>query len=455
MRIRGWKLAAGVFLFILFYYRGFSRNYIGGDDVWLIDSAPKGLGRVLELFSDIGGTYRPIPFSLFSIYRLFGENTVLMHWIPIVLHAANSVLVLAFAGLFTSSRFAALTSALVYSLSHIVFFDVYTLTGLVDQIFMVVSLITLFALVKYLRTGRKGWFWMSAGTFVVAIFSKESFVSIALVALYLIFSQVGRGMNRKRIGEAAWYFIPTVIYFALKLFFYREQGEAYTYNIQLDQLTENILHYGLWLVNWRHGWQMGMPYEPNRFHDVFSFMYALMLGQAAHHLLRKHRSEIVLPAVIGIAGLVPFYFLKRALPFYAEFTLIGVSLLIVKYANTLNVRRVPFLILVLVFTVYFSQTSLAQWVKYSFSARGVEAAEQYKLQVVDAYDWSKYKKLCLNNLGEYELWATGVGQLVNLGGERVEVQVVRDCARDDEIQIEWDGGSYVSPKEKTDEESSQ
>lgn len=418
-------IVTGLFAFILFYYSGFTKSFVGGDDIWLYMSAPGGWDRVRELFADIGGTYRSIPFSLFSIYRLFDGNISLMHWVPIVLHAVNVVLVYLLARKISGSRFGAIVGSVMYGVSHIVFFDVFTLTGLVDQLFLLFSLGAIYTLENKPR--------LSLILFILAMFSKESFVSVLLVISYFFWKR------RAKWKTWAQYWVPTVIYFFLKFLLYRQQGEAYSYIINLPTLGRNLFDYGLWLINWRHGWQMGMPYPPHPYYDLVSVLFAGLLGLAAWNTWCTKRKIFWLGLWWGVVGLLPFYFLGRALPFYLEFSLIGVIIVI---ASGISKKRLLGMVLVGL-AIYMSLTTKVQWSEYSFSARGVQAAEKFRDQVIMQYDWNQYDTLCLTGMGEYELWATGVGQLVNINNNQIEVRINEECNESTDLRVQYQQEQYA------------
>lgn len=355
-----------------------------------------------------------------------------MHWVPIVLHGLNVILVYLLAKGLSKAKWGAVAAAVTYGVSHIVFFDVFTLTGLVDQVFLLFSLGSILLLLRYFEVSKyqKEWFIASWGLFILAMFSKESFVSVLLVLSYILWQK------RVRWKYYLVYWVPTIIYFFLKLGQYRQQGAAYSYVINLETLRKNLFDYGLWLINWRHGWQMGMPYPPHSYYDLVSVSFAILVGLAVWNVWRKNRQLFRFACWWGAVGLLPFYFLGRALPFYLEFSLIGVCLMIA------GGKRERWLLLGL--AIYMSVTTRSQWVINSFSARGVQAAEQYQKEVVEKYDWSKYDTLCLTGMGEYELWATGVGQLVNMMSYPVGVRINEQCEKPKNLEILYAGKHYLS-----------
>ena len=337
-----------------------------------------------------------------------------MHWVPIALHSINVVFIYLLARKLSGSGKGAIVGAIVYGVSHIVFFDVFTLTGLVDQVFLLFSLGSIYLFLNK----QVGCSWI---LFILAMFSKESFVSVLLVITYLLWQR------RVHWKYYLAYWIPTLIYFLLKLSLYRQQGEAYSYIINLDTLGKNLFDYALWIINWRHGWQMGMPYPPHKYYDLVSLVYGGLIGICTWSVWRGKRELFWLAMWWGVVGLVPFYFLSRALPFYLEFSLIGVCLMIA------GARYEKWLILGL--AIYMSLTTRAQWVNNSFSARGVQAAKKFRDEVIYKYDWTKYSTLCLSGMGEYELWATGVGQLVNMMGNEVKIKINNNCKGATELEV--------------------
>ena len=243
----------------------------------------------------------------------------------------------------------------VRSITHRIF-DVFTLTGLVDQVFLLFSLGSIYLFLNKIV----GWSWI---LFILAMFSKE-LVSVLLVITYFLW--------RKRSNWKYWamYWGPTVIYFVLKLMLYRQQGEAYSYVMSWETLGKNLFDYGLWIINWRHGWPMGMPYDPHRYYDLVSLMYGGLIGVATWSVWQTNRKLFWLSVWWGAVGLLPFYFLGRALPFYLEFSLIGMCLMLA------GGKSEKWLIAGL--AIYMSLTTRAQWVTNSFSARGVQAAEKFR-----------------------------------------------------------------------------
>lgn len=410
---------------------------MGGDDIWLYMSAPGGWARIGELFADIGGTYRPIPFSLFAVYHWFGSNVGAMHWVPMVLHAANVVLVYLLARHLSRSKVGAIVAALVYGVSHIVFFDVFTLTGLVDQVFLLFSLGSIWALLRYFEVSKYqlGWAALTWILFILAMFCKESFVSVLLVISYLLWRK------RENLKHYLAFWGPTAAYFGFKLLLYRQQGAAYSYVIEPVTLGRNLFDYGLWLINWRHGWQMGMPYPPHPYYDWVSLAYAGLIGAAAWSLWRHKRELFGLAFWWGLVGLLPFYFLGRALPFYLEFSLIGIVIVIAGGVSVMK-HRWLYAVTLAGLALYMSVTTKAQWVTHSFSARGVQAAEQYQREVVAKHDWSQYDELCLQGMKEYELWATGVGQLVNMMGYPTSVVINQACGNIGTLSLEYKNEHY-------------
>lgn len=418
-------MITGLVAFILLYYRGFANYFVGGDDIWLYMSAPHNWERIKELFMDIGGTYRPIPFSLFSIYHVFGSNVYGMHWVPIILHSVNVILVYLLARKLSGSWYGAIVASLVYGVSHIVFFDVFTLTGLVDQVFLLFGLGSILLLLHQ----KVRWSWI---LFILAMFSKESFVSVLLVITYHLW--------QKR-SNWKYYFAycgPTAIYFLLKLGLYRQQGAAYSYVINLNTLGHNLFDYGLWIINWRHGWQMGMPYEPHKYYDLISLLYGGLIGMTAWRTWKTNRKLFWLSSWWGAVGLIPFYFLGRTLPFYLEFSLIGMVMIVAGGVYKKWILGSSLVVL----AIYMSLTTKAQWVTNSFSARGVQAAAQFRDQVIRKYDWNQYNTLCLSGMGEYELWSTGVGQAINMLGNNVEVKINQECPGAKVLRNIYEDGQY-------------
>jgi len=391
----------------LIYYFDVFKFFIGGDDVIHLVNAPNTATKIIEKFTYFD-QYRPIPLSLFGLYHLIPFNTVHYHLFSIILLAF--VLLLFFLYLvkiLKISRPISITTVLLLTLSHIVYYLVYTLAGIGDLIFLIFFWTTIITYSLYLKSAKSILLLISCLGFLGALFSKEIFIAIPIIltANQLIFDV------KKQAKKLLLFWIPTFIYFIIKFTVYSSTDPNYTYNISATRLIENTKHFTLWLVNYQHGWQMGMPMPVDIGYKFAILLNAIIFFYLIYKAFKIDRKITLFIVIWAIAGLVPFLFLQRVLVFYLNITLFAVYTLVAYTLNSLRKKRkglVIILILSLMSTnLYISNSIKKQWLTYSFVAVASETAENFYNQVVKPTDWENIATLCIDNLSGDSLWAIG------------------------------------------------
>lgn len=141
--------------------------------------------------------YRPLRNISYLIdYIMFGLNPLGFHFINLLLHVQNIVLVGYLAGLMTGKRFISISCAALFALHPIQTEAVSWIKGRDDLIVTFFYLASLALYVKG-RRGNRYLYWGSVASFAMALFSKETAITLPLIILaynYLIpEKEVGKG----------------------------------------------------------------------------------------------------------------------------------------------------------------------------------------------------------------------------------------------------------------------
>ena len=177
-----------------------------------------------------GTTYRPLVFTVYSIeYSLFGLAPWGWHLINILLHAVNTVIVFFIASSLLNCAGAdhgrkalpAFAAAALFAL-HPVNSEVVSWVGCVPE--LVYTLLCLSSLYLYMKSRESGktrvpLVWASAALFFVALFAKETAISLPLLVFVydLTLRKPKRLISFETFKRYLPYAILTAVYFAIRL----------------------------------------------------------------------------------------------------------------------------------------------------------------------------------------------------------------------------------------------
>src|SRR5690606_25410838 len=126
--------------------------------------------------------YRPIPYSFFRIYHLLPLNIALFHLISIATVSCVGYLFYRYMHIYLLiGKAVSYAGTFAFIVSHVLFYNVYALAGMVDLIFLVFFWISILAYLKYLRSKSNRYLAISFLGFLGALFSKEIFIVIPLI----------------------------------------------------------------------------------------------------------------------------------------------------------------------------------------------------------------------------------------------------------------------------------
>jgi len=347
----------------------------------------------------------------------------------------------------------ALAISFVWSISHIIFYHVYTLAGTADLVFMLFFWSSILCYLQYSKKHNNFYLLISWVSFILAIFSKEIFISIPLLISIFTFLPLEKKSKKIKIRTLILYWLPTVFFYAIKILLYKSNGSAYTYSLTGGILINNIKHFSLWFLNYRHGWQMGMPLPASK---QYYFAIAINALFMTYFIIRTFRSRTIIVVFIFwiLAGLLPFFFLDRVLVYYLNVSLFGLLALVAfglqdYYIKHRNISII-LIITVLVLNIFISSSVKKQWKVFSFVAVANETSSNFYKRIIKPYKWNTEKNmLCLKNLNGDALWALAEGrELYMFTRQNPKILITNEsyppkCFSDRSIRFKNEGRSFI------------
>jgi len=289
----GWFVILLLVLVIAALYGPGLRDYFVSDDFVNIEySKLNSLQDILGFLTPIGRLwfYRPVIQILFGLdYSIFGLNPVPYHLQSLVLHCLNTGLVYLLAlRLGEGKQLVGLTSAVVFASNWRHDESVWWISSMGDLLAAFFILLTNLLFLAYLSDKRKGIYVVSIGTFVLALLSKESAISLPLL-LFLcgIFMLRSRGLVDRRFVRALLLYLgPFVLYL---LFQYKTDRISRAAGVAGTDLFSNLLRFNTY-SQW----------------PIYFYGNLISLGR-----LILHNQLIGLAALGSLIGLFLFGYLRR------------------------------------------------------------------------------------------------------------------------------------------------
>ena len=200
-----------VLAIILAYQPAWNAGFIWDDDAYIIHNKlltePGGLARIW-FSQDSPSQYFPLVYTVFKLERgLWGLNPSGYHWVNILLHAANSLLVwqilsrLRIPGCWLAAALFALHPVQVESVAWV--------TELKNILSVLFSLLAVLTWIKFLDRPARPWLFYFGALFfyLLALFSKTTACTLP-AALLLVVWLTGQPLNRKRAVQI----LPFIIF---------------------------------------------------------------------------------------------------------------------------------------------------------------------------------------------------------------------------------------------------
>jgi len=225
-------------------------NYYFSEDDFTFLARARGLLPYPDVLCPLGGRLLSARLYFQAMNAFFGLEAGPYHWVNVLLHAANAVLVYAIARKLTMRRLAALAAGAVFASLDLAFTAVFWISGVQDLLAAAFMLVTALIWVSSDRkTGAASA--LSSLTFALSLLSKESGILFPGVLLALAWAQ---GTPRRRALAAA---VPHIALSAAALALALVQragvptGGAYETGLT-RQLVHNLSTYIVWTADVAH-----------------------------------------------------------------------------------------------------------------------------------------------------------------------------------------------------------
>lgn len=312
-----------LFLTLGVYYNKVFSYFIGGDDISSLINAPQNAAGFIDVFTRIQ-QYRPLPASYFTLLNKLPFNTTVFHVFTFLFVVFICYSVYLFLVKFLKlNKFNGFIISFCYGISHIIFYLVFTLAGICDLLFLTFFWFCLIFFYLYFENKKTKFFILSLVFFLGSFFTKEIIITIPIIiSLYIfLFNHKTSKNGITKILFSFW--TPTIIFYGIKIVLFKPISSAYTYSFHLSQLLNNVISFILWILNYKHGWQMGMALQPPVLYFVIIILYGAFACLSIYQCIRTKRRQFIFLMVWFLAGLIPFLFLQRILVYYLDVSLIA------------------------------------------------------------------------------------------------------------------------------------
>lgn len=290
------------------------RYFFAQDDFVLLLRASSGPGAAFAaFFGDAPGQFRPLTKAAYfaMMHGLFGLNAVAYHLVSLVIHIANTLLVLVLLQRLRVPREAALVGSALFGLS-IAFFHVIAWVSCIQQLgacfLMFVAM--LFGLRMIDKSGMVDRV-VSLAAYTLSLLCMEQ--GYALPVLLLIVALFGLGNGGRRLGFGAGlrlfgaHVAITVLYLTFMIG-WKGVPSSGTYEFALRaNVLANLVTYTGWFY---YFWGI-LPFHVTSAAGSLAPTHILLLAVVAHHLARRRVSAVVFGLSFVVLGLMPVLFLSE------------------------------------------------------------------------------------------------------------------------------------------------
>lgn len=221
-----WELWLIFGLAIALYYPSLNYGFVNWDDDLYITANPLvhalTWDRIGKIFTSlIFANYQPVTLLSYALqYSIFGENASGYHWISVLIHACNGLLVVAFLGSLGYSRLTALLTGLVFLMHPLQVESVTWVSSQKTLISGFFSLLTLMAYNTYLLRPSRLLYGLSLLTYIFALFSKPTALTLPILLWWMSRLRTSEE-PRHSVSRLIPFAVPALIEFALVLLAHR------------------------------------------------------------------------------------------------------------------------------------------------------------------------------------------------------------------------------------------
>lgn len=198
------------------YFPVFSCGFTNFDDQVLVYENPVIMSlaprHVLTMFAQAHyGLYHPLVLVSYAVeYRLFGLDPVAFHADNLLLHLANTLLVLLLFMKFSRNRWSALLVAGLFALHPLHVESVAWIAERKDVLYTVFFLLSLAAYLRFRGSGHDRWYAVALVTFMCSLLSKPMAVTLPVILLLIDYLQARR-IDRHCLLEKLPFFALSVL----------------------------------------------------------------------------------------------------------------------------------------------------------------------------------------------------------------------------------------------------
>ena len=223
-------IALTLVLTALTYLPAISNGFVNWDDDFYVTG--NNLIRSLDpahlkaMFSQsFMGLYQPlVMLSLAFDYAIGGTNPLIFHLTNLFIHLLNTLLVFIFlTGLLENKRIAVIAT-LLFGLHPIHAEAVAWVTERKELLYAFFFLASLTCYVRFVKTGRRTWFWIAFVAFILSLLSKATAVVLPLVLILIDQYLDRKWLSIKLTAEKLLFIIPALAFGLLTLYLHRSFG---------------------------------------------------------------------------------------------------------------------------------------------------------------------------------------------------------------------------------------
>ncbi len=245
----------GIVIFTLvIYLPGINNSFLNWDDNWYITNnifiSGFSVPGIIDMFTHLfHSQYSPLVMLVLSFLKsVFGLNPISFHLTSLFFHILNTYLVFRFLGLLTGKTNLALVISAFFAIHPFQVESVAWMSAMKIVVSSSFFLLSLIYYIKYHRTGKMRYYYLSLLAFVSAMLSKEQTLILPLVVMAIDYFQSRKLFDRKVVVEKIPYFLLSAMFMVVTLVAVYTQGfegKMPSFNIfnQIEFILYSLLNY--------------------------------------------------------------------------------------------------------------------------------------------------------------------------------------------------------------------
>lgn len=232
-------------------------GFVWDDEDYILDNPLIRSINIGEIFSNyLMGNYHPLTVLVHAIeYKLFGTSESGYHFVNMLIHVINSLLVFYAVYLISEKELAAIVASLLFAVHPLHVESVAWAAELKDLLYSLFFILSLIYYLCFLRDQKKKYFYLSVILFLLALLSKAMAASLPVVLLLVDYFK-GRKFNSKLITEKIPYFALAFIFGIVAIL---AQKESYATDIAVFPFFQRIFFASYGFIMYLA--KLGVPFD--------------------------------------------------------------------------------------------------------------------------------------------------------------------------------------------------